>query len=200
MDIFGLRGWTKTIFIDFQNERILIYFMAFMIGSLCFEWKIFEIKPEGRMLYIIINSIAWIPITAYIFFLLYLWFKPGSFIISKIIDRLIVWFCFHLSLLCMMYLMIETFRRYLDKTGKIPNELNRNSYNVYIIHVIVMGVIALVMLTTTIPSLLKYLILTVSTFIACNLIIYFYRKLIKEPYTNTVRQLTHTEIQFRVNT
>jgi fucose 4-O-acetylase-like acetyltransferase len=200
MDIFGLRGWTKTIFIDFQNERILIYFMAFMIGSLCFEWKIFEIKPEGRMLYIIINSIAWIPITAYIFFLLYPWFKPGSFIISKIIDRLIVWFCFHLSLLCMMYLMIETFRRYLDKTGKIPNELNRNSYNVYIIHVIVMGVIALVMLTTTIPSLLKYLILTVSTFIACNLIIYFYRKLIKEPYTNTVRQLTHTEIQFRVNT
>jgi peptidoglycan/LPS O-acetylase OafA/YrhL len=171
-----------------------------MIGSLCFEWKIFEIKPEGRMLYIIINSIAWIPITAYIFFLLYPWFKPGSFIISKIIDRLIVWFCFHLSLLCMMYLMIETFRRYLDKTGKIPNELNRNSYNVYIIHVIVMGVIALVMLTTTIPSLLKYLILTVSTFIACNLIIYFYRKLIKEPYTNTVRQLTHTEIQFRVNT
>ena len=200
MDIFGLRGWTKTILIDFQNERILIYFMAFLLGALCFRQKIFETKPEGKMLYILINSIAWLPVTAYIFFLLYPWFNPGSFIVSRIIDRLIVWFCFGLSMLCMMYLMIETFRRYFDKTGKILNELNRNSYNVYIIHVIVMGVIALVMLSTAIPSLLKYLILTVSTFIISNLILYFYRKFVKEPYTNTVRQLTHTEMQVRVST
>jgi hypothetical protein len=36
-------------------------------------------------------------LTVYVFFLLYPWFKPGSFIVSRIIDRLIVWFCFHLS-------------------------------------------------------------------------------------------------------
>jgi hypothetical protein len=36
-------------------------------------------------------------LTVYIFFLLYPWFKPGGFIVSRIIDRLIVWFCFHLS-------------------------------------------------------------------------------------------------------
>jgi hypothetical protein len=45
--------------------------------------------------------------------------------------------------------------------------------------VIVLGGIALAMFNTAIPSLLKYLILTVSTYAACNLIIYFYRKLIK---------------------
>ncbi|MBW7992016.1 MAG: hypothetical protein FVQ84_18650 [Planctomycetes bacterium] len=87
--------------------------------------------------------------------------------------------------------MIETFWRYLDKPGKIWNELNKNSYYVYIIHVIVMGGIALVMLDTAIPSLLKYLILTVSTYAACNLIVSFYRKVItSEIFTNRMEEST----------
>jgi hypothetical protein len=64
----------------------------------------------------------------------------------------------------------------MNRQGKISKELNKNSYGVYIIHVIVMGAIALTMLNTSIPSLLKYLILTVSTYVACNLIISLYRK------------------------
>jgi len=95
------------------------------------------------------------------------------------VDALVTWFSFHLSLLCLLYVMINTFRYYLNKQGKISRALSRNSYNVYIIHVIVLGGIALAMFNTAIPSLLKYLILTVSTYAACNLIIYFYRKLIK---------------------
>jgi hypothetical protein len=75
--------------------------------------------------------------------------------------------------------MITTFRKYLNKQGRIWKELNKNSYGVYIIHVIVVGGIALTMLNTAIPSLLKYLILTVSTYAASNLIVYFYRKVIK---------------------
>ncbi len=179
MDILKVRGWTKTVLIDFQNERLLIYFMMFLLGSLCFRQKVFASKPKSKKLYIVANSTAWIPINIYIFFLLIPFFKPGSFIISPVVDRLIVWLAFHLSLLCLLYLSIETFRRYLDKPGRIWNGLNQNSYNVYIIHVIVMGGIALTMLNTAIPSLLKYLILTVSTYAACNLIIYFYRKIIK---------------------
>jgi len=99
------------------------------------------------------------------------WFKPGQFIVSKIADRLIVWFCFHVSLLCLMYVAIETFRRYLNGTGRLRNELNRNSYYVYIIHVVAIGCIALIMLGSAIPSLLKYLILTVSAYGASNVII-----------------------------
>jgi fucose 4-O-acetylase-like acetyltransferase len=178
MDIFDLRGWTKTVLLDFQNERLLIYFMAFLLGALCFRLKVFDVRPKGSMLYHIVNSTAWIPVTAYIFFLLYPWFKPGSFIVSEIIHKLILWFCFQLSLLCLMYAMIETFRRYLDKPGKLRNELNKNAYGVYIIHAIVMGSLALIMLSTTIPSLLKYAVLTVSTYGISNLMMYSYGRAI----------------------
>ena len=34
MDIFNFQGWTKTILLDFQNERLLIYFVLFIFGSL----------------------------------------------------------------------------------------------------------------------------------------------------------------------
>jgi len=179
MDIFGLRGWTKIGLLDFQNERLLIYFMAFLLGALCYKLKAFDAKPESKILFHIANSVAWIPITVYIFFLLYPWFKPGNHIVSQIIDRLILWFSYQLSLLCLVYVMIETFRRYLDKPGRIWNELNRNSYYVYIIHVIVIGTIALTLLNSAMPSLLKYLILTVSTYVASNVMISLYRKVIK---------------------
>jgi peptidoglycan/LPS O-acetylase OafA/YrhL len=75
--------------------------------------------------------------------------------------------------------MINTFRYYLNKQGRIIKELNKNSYNVYIIHVIVIGVIALAMLNTAVPSLLKFLILTAAAYAASNLIVYFYKKIIK---------------------
>jgi fucose 4-O-acetylase-like acetyltransferase len=179
MDIFGLRGWTKIVLLDFQNERLLIYFMTFLLGALCFRLKVFEAKPKSKILYHILNAINWIPVTVYIFFLLYPWFKPGNYIVSEIIHKLILWLSFHISLLCLLYVMINTFRYYLNKQGRLSKELNGNSYSVYIIHVIVIGGIALTVLNTAIPSLLKYLILTVSTYIACNLIVYFYRKVIK---------------------
>lgn len=78
--------------------------------------------------------------------------------------------------------MVTTFRYYLNKQGKISKMLNENSYHVYIIHVIVIGCIALIMLNLTIPSLLKYLTLAVSTWVISNLIVYFYRSLIKKKH------------------
>jgi len=179
MDLLKVRGWTKTALIDFQNERLLVYFMIFLLGSLCFKQKVFASKAKSKKLYIVANSIAWIPINIYVFFLLIPFIKPGSIIISPILDRLILWLGFYLSLLCLLYLLIETFRRYLNKPGKIWNELNRNSYYVYIIHVIVIGVIALPLLNSAMPSSLKYLFVTVSTYAVCNLIVYSYRKIIK---------------------
>jgi fucose 4-O-acetylase-like acetyltransferase len=75
-----------------------------------------------------------------------------------------------------MYLVIETFRRYLDRTGRIWQELNRNSFYVYIIHVIVIGVIALVLLNTALPSVVKYLALVVTAYVASNLIVSLVRR------------------------
>jgi hypothetical protein len=176
MDMLKVRGWTKTALIDFQNERLLVYFMIFLLGSLCFQKKVFGPRPKGKKLYIAANSAAWVPMNIYAFFLLYPWFRPGSFIVSPFADRVIVWLGFHLSLLCSLYLLVETFRRYFDKPGRVRGELNRNSYYVYIIHVVVIGAIALGLLNSAMPSLLKYLAVTVSTYAACNLIVHFCRK------------------------
>ena len=133
----------------------------------------------GVQFYIVINCTAWIPLNLYILVLINFFIRPGSFIFSEIIDIILLWIGFHLSLLCLLYLTVTTFRYYLNKQGKILKALNENSYNVYIIHVIVIGCIALVMLNTTIPSLLKYLTLVVSTWVLSNLIVYFYRSYIK---------------------
>ncbi|UCF07146.1 MAG: hypothetical protein JSV33_15180 [bacterium] len=178
MDIFNGQGWTKTILIDFQNERLLIHFMAFLLGSLCFQLKTFESKWTSKKLYIIISCTAWIPITLYLFIVIYSIIITGKYLFSEIVDALLIRFSFLLSLLCLLYLMINTFRYYLNIEGKIRKELNKNSYYVYIIHLIVIGSIALTMLNTAIPSLVKYLILTVSSYIACNVIITSYRKVI----------------------
>ena len=121
----------------------------------------------------------WIPIIVYIYFFVKFLMYPDYFIFSRIIDSLLLWFSFNLSLLCLLYVVISTFRYYLNKQGRIGKEWNKNSYYVYIIHVIVLGVIALTMLNLAIPSLLKYILLTVSTFVASNLIISLERSLWK---------------------
>jgi len=179
MDVFGLQGWTLTPLIDFQNERILIYFMVFLLGALSFNHKVFASEPKSKKLYTIVNSTSWLPITAYIFFFIFPWFSPGNFIVSEIVDKMILWFSYLLSLLSFIYLMIETFRRYFDKPGKLWNELNQNSYPVYIIHLIVMGIIALIMRDTAIPSILKYLTLTIASYTVCNLIVSFFRSILQ---------------------
>ena len=184
MDIFNGQGWTKTIFIDFQNERLLIYFLIFLLGSLCYKLKTFESKGKSKKLYIILSCTTWIPVALYISLLFNSLLNPGKYILSEIVDSLLIRFNFLLSLLCLLYVMINTFRFFLNKSGKISKEMNRNSYNVYIIHVIVIGGLALTMLNTAIPSLLKYLILTASTYSASNLIVYFYRKVIQSKILN----------------
>ena len=83
--------------------------------------------------------------------------------------------------------MIQTFRFYLDKQSKLWNELNRNSYYVYIIHVVVMGLLATLMLDWETSSLMKYLILTVSTFVACNVMISCCRWLVGSVVRKTKR-------------
>ena len=176
MDYFNLHGWTKTIFIDFQNERILIYFLVFLLGSVCCKQKVFESNLKNKKLDLILHCTGWIPINLYIFLLIYSLVKPDDYLISEIADTLLLRLNFVLSLAYLLYAMITAFRKYLNKQGRFGGELNKNSYGVYIIHVIIIGFIALNMVNTAIPLLLKYLIVTVLSYIACNLIISFYRR------------------------
>jgi hypothetical protein len=178
MDYLNLHGWTKTVLIDFQNERIFIYFMVFLLGAHCSKLKIFESEKKNKKLDIALHSTGWIPINLYIFLLIYSLVKPSDYLISEIADTLILRLNFTLSFAYLLYAMITTFRKYMNKQGRIAVELNNNSYGVYIIHVIIMGFVASSMLSTAIPSLLKFLLLTVSTFLVSNLIISCYRKIV----------------------
>jgi len=178
--LIGFRSWTLTPLIDFENERLLVYFMAFLLGNLCYQKNIFAEKPRNKTLYTIASSVAWLPVTGHIFARIWPFFypNPAEFPITPLY-RLVWWLSFHLSLLVMVYVMIESFWRYLDRTGKIWSELNRNSYGVYIIHVIMVGVFGTLLLNLNIPAVLKYLILIVSTYVGSNLIVSGYRSLIQ---------------------
>lgn len=179
MDFFGWQGWTKTMVIDFQNERLLIYFMIFLVGALCFKQRTFDSTQINKALYILLGCTSWIPIYIYISLRRFSMQNFLKYKFSEIGDTLLIQFAFLLSMLCLLYLLINTFRLFLNKQGKIGKELNKYSYGVYIIHPIPLGVIAITMLDTTIPSLVKHLILAVSTYITCNLIVYGYRKFFK---------------------
>jgi fucose 4-O-acetylase-like acetyltransferase len=176
--ILGFRSWTLTPLIDFENERLLIYFMTFLLGVLCYQQNVFAEKPKNKTLYTIANSVAWIPVTVHIFARLFPILYHESFSVTPLF-RVIWWLSFDFSLLCLMYIMIESFWRYLDKTNSVWSELNRNSYGVYIIHVILIGLFGTLLLNTGLPALVRYPLLIISTYGVSNLVVSVYRSLIQ---------------------
>jgi fucose 4-O-acetylase-like acetyltransferase len=171
MDLLGYRGWTLTPVLDFQRERVLTYLLFFLFGALCFERRAFDGLPRASRLYHAVNATSCIPIMAYIFLLLLPILKPGSVVISDTADRAVLWLLFQISLFCLVYTMVETFRRYFDSAGGLRRELNRNSYSVYIVHVVVMGALAHGLLSAPLGSIAKFLALTIGTFAASNAIV-----------------------------
>jgi fucose 4-O-acetylase-like acetyltransferase len=172
--LVDFRSWTLTPLIDFENERLLVYFTAFLIGALCYRQNIFAQKPKSQVLYIVACSVAWIPVTLHIFARLFPILYPDGFEITPLY-RLIWYATFLLSAFCMTYLMVETFWRYFDSTSRLLRELSRNSYGVYIIHVVVIGVFGTLLLNTNLPAVVKYLLLVLTTYAGSNLLVSAYR-------------------------
>jgi len=175
MSYWGLSGWTKTVLLDFQNERLLIYFMLFILGSQLNLHHVFSTTPGSRKLYYLANATIWIPMNLYVVFVLNLIFKPGSHIISRIGDLVVLWTSFHLSVLGLLFILINTFRYFLNRKGRLSTALGQYSYGVYIIHFIVMGAIAMLLLNVSLSSTAKLAVLSISTFVACNLILLLYK-------------------------
>jgi len=171
----GFRSWTLTPLIDFENERVLAHFLTFLLGVLCYQQNVFVKLPEKKTLYTVANSVAWLPVTGHIF--VRLWpFMTADFAVTPLYQ--ILWFVsFHLSTLVLVYVLIESFWRYLDKKGKVWRVLNQNSYGVYIIHVIIIGVFGTMFLNLNLPGVVKYLLLIISTYLISNLIVSGYRSL-----------------------
>ena len=74
----------------------------------------------------------------------------------------------------MAYLMVETFWRYVYKSSKLWRTLSQNSYGVYIIHVILIGIFGTLLLNTSLPALVKYLLLIILTYVGSNLLVSAY--------------------------
>jgi hypothetical protein len=139
-----------------------------------YQQTLFAKLPEKKTLYNIANSVAWLPLTGHIFVRLWPFFFPASYAVTPLYR--ILWFTsFHLSSIVMAYVMVESFRFYLDKTGKVWQELNRNSYGVYIIHVVVIGLFGTLLLGLNLPGWAKYPILFVLSYLGSNLLVSLYR-------------------------
>lgn len=172
-------GWTHTALFHFQNERLGIYLLSFLLGTLCAKQKIFE-SNWSKKYYILSNVVLTIAIGIYTLVALNLFFNlidpaRNYYFISPVADRLVYHATALLSMLSILHVMLYTFRKYFNKTNPLVNELNRNSYNVYIIHMIVMGVAALILLKVPVPAMVKFLILTVTTFALSNLVLYAWK-------------------------
>jgi fucose 4-O-acetylase-like acetyltransferase len=166
----GWIGWTKTPLVDFQNERLLPYFLVFLLGSLCFRKGILEGGERNMKLYVTVNATAWIPINVYLAVLINFFLRPGQYIVSADVDGFVLWVSSHLSMLSLLYCAVTTFKYYFRRRGRLGNILGRLSYNVYIVHVVVMGPIALALLHTDLPALVKYPVLALATYIGSNLL------------------------------
>jgi fucose 4-O-acetylase-like acetyltransferase len=177
--VLGFRSWTLTPLIDFENERLIMYFLVFLLGALCYRQNVFAEKPQSKKLYTIVNAVSWIPITLHIGARLYPIFYYEGFWVSPVY-RLIWWSSFYLGLLGVLYLMIQSFWRYLDKTGKVWRALNRNSYGVYLIHVILIGVFGTLLLNLDLPGVVKYVLLIISTYLGSNLVVSLYRSVARK--------------------
>ena len=169
---FGFRSWTLTPLLDFENERMLVYFMYFLVGVLAYQQNLFAEKPKNKTWYTIANSVAWLPITGHIFARLWPFFTPdpAAFQVTSLY-RLAWWVSFHFGALVMVYVMVESFWRYVDKPGKLWMTLSQNSYGVYIIHVIMIGVFGTLLLNTGLPALVKYPLLIILTYVGSNLLV-----------------------------
>jgi len=172
--ILGFRSWTLTPLIDFENERLLVYFASFLLGALCFRRQVFAELPKSKTLYIVASSVAWLPVTGHIFARLWPFFVP-NFEVTPLY-RFVWHLSYYLALVVLMYTMIESFRLYANKSGKLWQALHRNSYGVYIGHVIVIGVFGTLLLNTSLPAVVKYILLIVSTLLGSNLLVAGYRK------------------------
>ncbi|MFC1879217.1 acyltransferase family protein [Chloroflexota bacterium] len=186
-NIAGFRSWTLTPLLDFENERLLAHFLFYLFGAAAFKQNLFAKLPEKKTLYNIANGVSWLPVTGHIF--ARIWpFLVSNFEVTPIYR--ILWFTsFHLSSIVMVYVMIESFRFYLNKTGKLWDVLNRNSYSVYIIHVVVIGIFGTLLLGVSLPGWAKYLVLFILTYAGSNLIVSLYR-LVRSSLTRNRAQNT----------
>jgi hypothetical protein len=177
MIYFRLQGWTKSPVLDFQNERLLIYFLVFLLGTVCGKRDVLSGLPPWKLRLPGTLSGGILSAAAYTFFQWNFLVNGGSrFILSRTADFAVISLSFNLAMLLILYSLIVLFRVFLNRDYRILRDPDANSFGTYIIHFNVTGVIALLLLSWQITALCKWTILTAGTFIISNFILSFYRR------------------------
>ncbi len=175
----GLTGWYHSAIFHFQNERLGIYFLSFLLGTLCNSHRIFERKLSKKV-FIASNIVLTISLGIYTAVALNTFFniidpQRKYYFISAFADRILYYASGMASMLSLLHVLVYSFKKSLNKTTPFLSELSRNSYSVYIVHVVVLGVIALAMMNIQLPGMLKFLILSILTFAVSNMMISSWR-------------------------
>jgi len=183
ISLLNLTGWHHSFFLHFQNERILIYFMIFLLGSLCNRLQVFNTGKLKLKYYILSNIGLTVGLLVFTVLALNLFFNmidPGRnfYFISSLVDRIFYYAFMMISMFSFLHVLLYSFHRYLNKSGKIVSILNRCSYDVYIIHLVVVGLLAWLMLPWNITPMIKFLILSFSAYLLSNIIVYFKNEII----------------------
>ncbi|HKJ41600.1 MAG TPA: ankyrin repeat domain-containing protein [Sunxiuqinia sp.] len=179
--ISGHTGWTHSIFLHFQNERLLVYFSSFLLGALCNKLNVMESFQKNWKYNLFGNLSLSVSLAVFTVFALNLFFNiitPGRnhFFISQFCDIIVMHTSAVLSMLGFVYVLIYLFKFRFNKINPLMSQLNKSSYSVYIIHTIVLGVVAVILLRIQMSAVAKYLLLTTLTFAISNLIIYSWQQ------------------------
>lgn len=188
-----LSGWFNSPLLHFQRERLIVYFMVFLLGSLCYSLNVFGSNKKDKKSYIWANVVLTLAVSVFTVVALNLFFNMISpdrnyYFISELVDRIAYYITMLLSMLSFLYVFIYMFRFYFNKSNGLMTQLNKNSYQVYIIHVVVLGAIALPMMHLNIPAFVKFIVLTIVTFAVSNMLVYLYRRLFQK--TNAMLKAT----------
>lgn len=182
ISLADLTGWHHSAFFHFQMERFIPYFLVFLLGALGSRLDVFNSEKNTR-LYIWANIALTISLGIFTATALNLFFNmidPGRnfFFISSSVDRIAYHFSLLVAMLSFIYILLHVFRFNLNRSNKFWGLLSSYSYSVYINHMIVIGIIAVIMLKWQIPAFAKFGILTLTTFAVCNLLAYVYDKVV----------------------
>jgi peptidoglycan/LPS O-acetylase OafA/YrhL len=181
ISLAGLKGWFHSLLLDFQRERLLIYFLSFLLGTLCHKLQMFETSLKNQRLFVWANVVVTLSLTIFTVVALNFFFNlvdlgRNYFFVSSVADRLIYYSSALAAMLSILYVFVYVFQLHGNKNNKIMESLNRSSYNVYIIHMTVLSMLALALLKLELPAIVKFFILTLTTFFVSNVITLIYTR------------------------
>ncbi len=181
----GLTGWYSSWLIHFQRERLLAYFLVFLLGSLAYRYKAFQAEVKNKRLYIVSNVVFSIALALFTAAAMNLFFnildpEREYYFISSFADRTAYYTFSMLSMMSLLYILLYLFRFKLNRVGRLVQVLNKSSYQVYIVHMVVLGIVALALMNTGLPAMVKYILLVTLTYTISNGLVWAYNEVMRE--------------------